>query len=306
MQSYLGAQFGSCPLSSLSLPRRLPRHICYIRSTNDNCNILKTRRRSPFGIPLSFNHSQSNFKRLDIKMMGSPYYYNITYVPSDMAISEVFHDCMWSGVCACCPEAELHGTTTVVVKPMNRCPTEMQESTIQASMQNTPSGDEQVATNRNQVQTTISHQQSTYIAQEENKCIPRHLKGTKDVPSKLTNTIITSNNSNANVSNKSSKSNKLVPTGDFTMAAKKLRHREVEKNRHRQLQAMVKTLSERIPGRVDKETQVQTMRRAARYCVFLRDVLAAAAHSQMPMNRDRLEKIYLRSCDTVDNIHVSE
>jgi hypothetical protein len=77
---------------------------------------------------------------------------------------------------------------------------------------------------------------------------------------------------------------------------KKLRHREVEKNRHRQLQAMVKTLSEQIPGRVDKETQVQTMKRAARYCLFLRDVLN---HGQL-VNKDKLECLYQRSCENVD------
>lgn len=77
---------------------------------------------------------------------------------------------------------------------------------------------------------------------------------------------------------------------------KKLRHREVEKNRHRQLQAMVKTLSERIPGKIDKETQVQTMKRAAKYCLYLRDVLT---HGQR-ISKDKLERLYLRSCENVD------
>lgn len=59
---------------------------------------------------------------------------------------------------------------------------------------------------------------------------------------------------------------------------------------------MVKTLSEQIPGKVDKETQVQTMKRAARYCLYLRDVLN---HGQ-PMNKDKLERLYQRSCENVD------
>lgn len=79
---------------------------------------------------------------------------------------------------------------------------------------------------------------------------------------------------------------------------KKLRHREVEKNRHRHLQAMVKELGERIPGRRDKETQVQIMKRAARYCVYLRDTINALHGQQKKLD---LEKIYLRSCDNVES-----
>lgn len=90
---------------------------------------------------------------------------------------------------------------------------------------------------------------------------------------------------------------KKIQKSNSAVNNKKLRHREVEKNRHRQLQAMVKTLSEQIPGRIDKETQVQTMKRAARYCIYLRDVLNY--HSQ-PMNRDKLERLYQKSCDNVD------
>lgn len=84
---------------------------------------------------------------------------------------------------------------------------------------------------------------------------------------------------------------------------KKLRHREVEKNRHRQLQAMVKTLSEKIPGKVDKETQVQTMKRAARYCVYLREVLNFISNGQEHSNlKEKLESIYTTSCENVEMI----
>lgn len=82
---------------------------------------------------------------------------------------------------------------------------------------------------------------------------------------------------------------------------KKLRHREVEKNRHRQLQAMVRTLSKEIPGATDKETQVQTMKRAARYCLYLRNVKKLVASNNV-VSKDRLEVAYLRSVDTVDHL----
>lgn len=88
---------------------------------------------------------------------------------------------------------------------------------------------------------------------------------------------------------------------------KKLRHRLVEKNRHRQLQAMVKTLSDQIPARLDKETQVQTMKRAARYCIFLRKAASLLlSSSQLELQslemKDKLEKVYLRSCGRVELI----
>lgn len=82
------------------------------------------------------------------------------------------------------------------------------------------------------------------------------------------------------------------------VANKKLRHREVEKNRHRQLQAMVKNISERIPGRLDKETQVQTMKRAARYCLYLHDTMNYLLnHGQAQL---QLQKIYLKAWDSVE------
>lgn len=86
---------------------------------------------------------------------------------------------------------------------------------------------------------------------------------------------------------------------------KKLRHREVEKNRHRQLQAMVKKLSESIPGRLDKETQVQTMKRAARYCIYLREVIndLVSGPTSGVQNREKLEMIYTKACDNVDKYY---
>lgn len=82
---------------------------------------------------------------------------------------------------------------------------------------------------------------------------------------------------------------------------KKLRHREVEKNRHRQLQAMVRTLSREIPGATDKETQVQTMKRAARYCLYLRNVRKMVSSSNT-VSKERFEVAYLRSFDAVDHL----
>ena len=307
-----------------------------------------------------------------------------------MAIGEVFHDCMWSGVCACCPEAELHGTTTVVVKPTSRCPSTSEVSTqlhqeatlLQTISQTRTSSGSATGGDEQQLAVTsglvsgarvdghqVSRNGSIRLNEGEirgknvkqidiqagrNKSVPSNRAyytnggalSSNSTTSTISTSTISNTTSNANSNtNATSATNKIAlgqavtittsPTlhtsstrsssnakhsasgatsktsqsqggnnsgGDYSLAAKKLRHREVEKNRHRQLQAMVKTLSEKIPGRVDKETQVQTMRRAARYCVFLRDVLAAAAHGQMPMNRDRLEKLYLRSCENVELI----
>ena len=327
-------------------------------------------------------------------MMGSPFYYNV-YVPSDMAIGDVFHDCMWSGVCACCQEPELHGaTTTVVVKPMGarldqeeRYKQEMISFATAAMSQPHQPTTAILAGGGSTAPACLPSDETKVIQLPRPKEIPtkftscaiskvraQHGNGLVAIKQQLTSldqggpatdcgeqsaaaaTTTTSitrtqlisnisrasntgedkeeggggggeeeglveeeeddnddNHSNANKNTNSHLSKRrqqqqqqqrlgaLSQRDDFTVvAAKKLRHREVEKNRHRQLQAMVKTLSEKIPGRVDKETQVQTMRRAARYRLFLRDVLAAAAHGKVCL--DKMEKIYLRSCDNVDLI----
>lgn len=120
----------------------------------------------------------------------------------------------------------------------------------------------------------------------------------------------TKSSSSTSFSGASSAQKRPSSTTSSTLADnKKLRHREVEKNRHRQLQAMVKTLSEKIPGRMDKETQVQTMKRAARYCIYLRDVLkiASSQHSSSSAAassgvKDKLEKIYVKTCDNVERM----
>lgn len=97
-----------------------------------------------------------------------------------------------------------------------------------------------------------------------------------------------------------------VSSSSSSSENKKLRHREVEKNRHRQLQAMVRTLSDNIPGKLDKETQVQTMKRAARYCIYLREVLNMLSNpSECPQGsslRQKLDSLYARSCENVDLI----
>lgn len=90
-----------------------------------------------------------------------------------------------------------------------------------------------------------------------------------------------------------------------TVNTKKLRHREVEKNRHRNLQAMVRTLSEQTPGKCDKETQVQIMKRAARYIVYLREAYellsVPALGADGNLKRD-LSKVYLKSCEYINSL----
>lgn len=267
-------------------------------------------------------------------MMGSPFYYDVLYDhgPGDV----VFHDCMWSGICTCCiqlvhqdahhrcsndasPDIKVEElnyrtqTTVDTLDPRLLC-LKVPVATP-ASTNNVPKAPDGDDTNiddninepttdcassikseacssrkvRDSTKNASSSSDQRRLRHREVETKSRH----KQVHFMLKTTI------NERVPTKLDKDTKNTSTSADN---KKLRHREVEKNRHRQLQAMVKTLSDRIPGRLDKETQVQTMKRAARYCVYLRDVLTTLSHGQTSMSKDKLDKIYRRSCDNVDLI----
>lgn len=223
--------------------------------------------------------------------MGPYYYYDTTYI-EDASTELHIHDCMWSGECYSCqpPRLTLSG------------------STLPPSSNGT-------------VPITVGG--ASYIAlaagQQDlsRKAIWPDTKQIKFEDSSQSPSDETCSESSSNASREASPKlpqrrlprpegikKTAIHKGNFSSSDnKKLRHREVEKNRHRQLQAMVKTLSEKIPGRLDKETQVQTMKRAARYCAYLREVMNSISPDDSNLTlKEKLEKIYSSSCDNVDLI----
>lgn len=201
-------------------------------------------------------------RKTSFKMMGPYQYYDTTFI-------EDIHDCMWSGECSACNSA---GASTPVVSCQPAAPTAVvcQPAAASASILVCQPSTSVITLSADRSPTPPSVCKTTETTPEP---VPRKVK------------LLRSNSSSD---------------------SKKLRHREVEKNRHRQLQAMVKTLSDKIPGKLDKETQVQTMKRAARYCIYLRDVVNLLPRGTKANNlhalKDKLEKIYFRSCDNVELI----
>ena len=248
--------------------------------------------------------------------MGSPFYYDVLYShgPTDV----VFHDCMWSGVCTCCNATDLSDLVEQpqpqLVHQRRESPPEIKvEETIHYQAQTTTTTTAAIsrrlrqrcgvniggkgasetamagARSEQQQQQQEAQQQQQHSQRVTDRGRPRQVRV-------MVKASLASEKAEVRTGNGGNKSS--------SADNKKLRHREVEKNRHRQLQAMVKTLSEKIPGRVEKETQVQTMKRAARYCVYLRDILAQGQVKSM--SREKLEKIYSRSCDNVEFIMSNE
>ena len=233
-------------------------------------------------------------------MMGPSYYY---YEPSpyheDIQTEFHLHDCMWAGECCACPTRMSYSTNN---NPMMGPQTTLNHGTVPITVGGT-AGYVTLTPNRHEVPHKLIYseraladriaetepEQETYSDSSSSVTPESSPRPQMERPQKAT--------AKRTVSAKSSNSCSYSSSDN-----KKLRHREVEKNRHRQLQAMVKTLSEKIPGRLDKETQVQTMKRAARYCVYLRDVMESMSHGQSMMSKERLEKLYKNSYDSVELI----
>lgn len=223
-------------------------------------------------------------------MMGSYYYYDTAFV-EDVPAELHIHDCMWSGECYSCQPARLtfsgaplpvgsNGTVPITVGGTGYI-------TLAASRQDSPNrvtwSDTKVIQIADSSQSVTEDTTSESSSDDSPEPSPRRPARRHSRPEGIKKTAIHKGNSTSSDN-------------------KKLRHREVEKNRHRQLQAMVRTLSEKIPGRLDKETQVQTMKRAARYCAYLRDVMNVISNGPTSMLKEKLEKVYLRSCDNVELI----
>lgn len=244
-------------------------------------------------------------------MMGPYYYYDTTFIEDVYSQTDSLHihDCMWSGECYTCQS----NSSFMSGPPLTQLKTIKQQTRAikpQAAIPATPAAAVATVTATTttkvikppQVKTERKHSSASTaikLAKHQAKTSSR-INEKRNVPS--------NNNANAAISHSSSRQNYTITTDN-----KKLRHREVEKNRHRQLQAMVKTLSDQIPGKLDKETQVQTMKRAARYCIFLREacnLLTSTSSLGAPNGNDgansnlkeKLEVLYLKSCDNVDSI----
>lgn len=265
-------------------------------------------------------------------MMGSYYYYDTSYIEDHVPSELHIHDCMWSGECySCQPTTRLtfsgpamapmpDGTVPITVGGTGgyiTLTTTHQDATRRGRCQQLDSNKAPMKFHFDQKSPELPLPQSNNLNIDCIKVEPttpsrsrsrsRSLSPSMRVhlPVRAQSVVVTAPiGCTIEKSNNRAKSKKAstVTNKTFSSDNKKLRHREVEKNRHRQLQAMVKTLSERIPGRMDKETQVQTMKRAARYFVYLRDVTNALKHGQPMIPREKLEKLYLRSCDNVELI----
>lgn len=227
-------------------------------------------------------------------MMGPYYYYDTTFI-EDVSTELHIHDCMWSGECYSCQPARLTFSGASLPPSSN--------GTVPITVGGT-----------SYIALAASHQDLSKKPDWPDAKPIKFEENSSQSPTDETSSESSSDVGSREASPKLSHRGRLPRPegikrtaihkgGNFsTSDNKKLRHREVEKNRHRQLQAMVKTLSEKIPGRLDKETQVQTMKRAARYCAYLRDVMNLIPNESTTTLKERLEKVYMRSCDNVELI----
>jgi len=223
-------------------------------------------------------------------MMGPYYYYDTSFMEEASADLHI-HDCMWSGECYSCPTRVTFSNAPAAQGPNGTAPIPIGGvgyMTLTAPHHESPKKISWVEEIKSPIKLVEKSQDLITDSSGDssrNLTPERPVKSVSEKPTRAQ-------------SKKSTPARSTFSSTDN----KKLRHREVEKNRHRQLQAMVKTLSEKIPGRLDKETQVQTMKRAARYCVYLREYINSATHGQPTLLKEKLEKIYLRSCDNVELI----
>lgn len=252
-------------------------------------------------------------------MMGPYYtYFDTTFIEENPEVQTELHihECMWSG--ECCSNCPPPVPGTRLTFPNNSVAAAISNGTVPITVGGTMNGGyfTVAATNQdNNLQ--LGHRHISWDdtkAQLDKSANEKSPEQADDVLMESDSQETSSGSSSPIVEPEKSIRVKVTKKRGLTKANfsssdnKKLRHREVEKNRHRQLQAMVKTLSERIPGRLDKETQVQTMKRAARYCVYLRDLLQAIQipnRDKPSISKEKLEMIYLRSCDYVERIMMS-
>lgn len=233
-------------------------------------------------------------------MMGPYAYYDTSFIDDIPAELHYHHDCMWSGECCSSQTNRLTFSNAPVVPGANgTVPITVGgngyitlTTTTTTHLDTNSKSIVSVTLNEQKVPTKLAEKCHEKLFDEESS-----ESSTISTPEIRPKPKLKAKKTARSNSRKSS-SNKHSSSSDN----KKLRHREVEKNRHRQLQAMVKTLSEKIPGRLDKETQVQTMKRAARYCIYLRDSLTLVSSGQSVMVKEKLEKNYLRSCDNVEQM----
>lgn len=235
-------------------------------------------------------------------MMGPYYYYDTTYAEDSASADIHIHDCMWSGECYSCHPARLTFSSSTLAQNGGTVPITAGGSgyiTLTPNLTDTPTKRQTIwqepksATKLEPLTDTASLTSPPRESSPIEKSID--IKLDQQHPSVLTK-------GPKKPSRLGLKKSHGIKKSFSSSDNKKLRHREVEKNRHRQLQAMVKTLSDKIPGKLDKETQVQTMKRAARYCLYLRDVMNSYSNGQVAVTREKLEKIYSRSCDNVELI----
>lgn len=246
--------------------------------------------------------------------MGSYHYYDTCFIEDAQPELHSIHDCMWSGECFACQPARMAfsnsaaaaaAAAAAVVAETNsttRIDLDRSTSTVAATALPMPTELDRHCNYLSVPPATFTRCELERLPVHNERASPErsvHGQRTIGIPRRSASicksTSFTSSSSTNQTSSHSSSCNS---------DNKKLRHREVEKNRHRQLQAMVKTLSDKIPGRLEKETQVQTMKRAARYCIYLRDVMNVLHHglkaTKSSSLKQKLEEIYLRSCDNVE------
>lgn len=246
-------------------------------------------------------------------MMGSYYYYD-----AEDVLQLRVHDCMWSGECysshttlyTCNPAQQQNSSHPQYQHTQLALPPVAQMPPFMAPPQQPPSLISQLVP-QNQQELLDSPPPTRRISSSD-----RSGSSSGSSSSSSSSSSVSSNGNNNSKKNASSRNQNRNYNNASTVSTsagkkpsldnKKLRHREVEKNRHRQLQAMVKTLSDQIPGKLDKETQVQTMKRAARYCIFLREIvdLLLSRHDLKRSSdfKERIENVYFKSCNRVDLI----
>lgn len=247
-------------------------------------------------------------------MIGPYYYYDTSFVEDAQPELQTIHDCMWSGECFACQPARVAFSNPTATAPAAAV-TESNGTTRLELERPTPSAAATALPMPSELDRTcnfLNVQPASFTKSEPEGQPTDSEHSSPDRPSRSSRTIGVTRRSASTCKRirpacsqqESNSTFNSTLSSSYASDNKKLRHREVEKNRHRQLQAMVKTLSGKIPGRLEKETQVQTMKRAARYCIYLRDVMNVLQHSlkatKPNLLKQKLEEIYLRSCENVE------
>ncbi|KAI1295493.1 hypothetical protein HDE_05517 [Halotydeus destructor] len=86
---------------------------------------------------------------------------------------------------------------------------------------------------------------------------------------------------------------------------RKKKHRDTERVRHNEITALMRKINDFVPGKsnIGRETQVNFLKRAARYSAFLGEVEKLSDSDLNNINETMLAEMYNRSAEYVDTLY---